>query len=121
MRVRKKIADIYKTNIEMERVKKCVVKSKGRKVMWEKHRDGRKRQQICSGVIGEAFKSHFSVNVAEGRKESFNYIDLLIGEVVLMDEETGENILKQDNSVDDHPTWEDIRAMDLAKALERTD
>lgn len=118
MRVRKKIADIYTTNNEMERIKNCVLKNRGRRVTWEKHRDGRKRQQICIGVIGDTFARHFTVDLEDGWKESFNYTDLLIGDVVLFDEETGEDILKQEDKRIEQPTWEDIRAMDLAHSVE---
>lgn len=117
MRVRKKIVDMFTTQHEMERIKAFVQRSKGRKVQWEMHRDGRKRQRLCTGVIGDAFAKHFTVTLEDGWKTSFNYIDLLTGEVVLFDAETGKDILKDELEDVQRPTWEEVQALEMARAI----
>lgn len=117
MRVRKKIVDMFTTQHEMERIKAFVQRSKGRKVQWEMHRDGRKRQRLCTGVIGDAFAKHFTVTLEDGWKTSINYIDLLTGEVVLFDAETGKDILRDELGDVRRLTWEEVQTLEMARAI----
>lgn len=91
--MQRKIMDVYRARKEILYIKEVLEGSYGRSVVWEKHKDGRKRQQILRGVIGNTFSKHFSIRVDQGWTTSFNYIDLLLEQVVLYDAETGKNIL----------------------------
>lgn len=93
MKARRKIQDIYVARLELLRIKRLIEMSRGRRVQWQKNKDGRKRQVMCYGTIQDAFQRHFMVTLDNGCNTSFLYVDLLVEDVVLEDGKTGEDIL----------------------------
>lgn len=84
---------IHTTMQTLDEIKDRIRAMHGHEVAWEKNQDGRKQQQTCHGVIEKTYRDHFSVKTPYGYT-SFNYVDLLIGSVVLHDRKTGVDILE---------------------------